>query len=153
MYIPMGAAGAARSGHRRRGAAMQRVCPHCGAMSQQFLCANCGIRTETAAAPAPSSSHSERIPLDRPGVLPHWNGLVIGLMLAQGLYYALRHVGAARLLAAGGPGADLAFWAGWHGLVVQQVLQALALLAGAMVAGAGQRHALTAGALLAVADA
>jgi hypothetical protein len=132
---------------------MQRVCPHCGATSQQFLCADCGVRTENAEAPPPSSTHSERIPPDRPGTLPHWNGLVIGLMLAQGLYYVVRHLGAAQLLAAGGPGADIEFWAGPHGLVVQQVLQALALLAGAMFAGAGQRHALTVGALLGAADA
>jgi hypothetical protein len=90
-------------------------------------------------------------PVDESGPLAGW---LVGLLLAQGLYYALRHLGSAWLLAGGGPEAESEFWDGrLAGLVAQQAIQAFALFLGAMVAAAGRPRALALGAVFGLVNA
>jgi hypothetical protein len=74
-------------------------------------------------------------------------------LLAQGLYYAAHHLGSAYLLAGSDVAAAAAFWDGFDGLVVQQLMQATTLLIGGLIAGAGQRHGLAVGATVGVLSA
>jgi hypothetical protein len=113
-----------------------------------LLCPHCGVRTsdaEGAVPPATADTGLDDLPA---------NGLIIGLLLAQGLYYALRHLVDAWLLAHGGVAAIEAYWDGpLTGLITQQALGATALFAGGMVAAAGRRHGAVLGAALGVLNA
>src|SRR5438874_2011268 len=73
-----------------------------------------------------------------------WGRLLIGLILAQGLYYCGRQLCNAAFLAADEPD-----WsAGLRGLAILQAWQAAGLLVGGAIAGAGQSRATLVGALL-----
>jgi hypothetical protein len=127
---------------------MHRTCPRCRGTSEHFLCPRCGIRTEDkdpSARPGPSATAADPADAITPAI-----GVLIGLLLAQGLYYALRHLMTALLLMNGDVRAEAEFWAGGHGLVMQQATQALALVVGSMVAAAGQRYGWALGAALGV---
>src|SRR5262249_20263663 len=115
-----------------------------------FLCPRCGVRTDDVEAAAPGPAVLAAEPVDR---LSLATGLLVGLLLAQGLYYALRHLMAALLLAPGDLQAEAEFWAGPQGLLMQQLAQALALLVGSMVAAAGQRRGWAVGAVVGLANA
>jgi hypothetical protein len=123
---------------------MLRVCPRCRGTSRHFLCPHCGIRTDDAEG---SGAFGKALPTVRPPDGPSLGGgLLIGLLLAQGLYYALHHLGSAVLLAGGDAAAEAAYWGSFDGLIVQQAMQAVTLLLGGMIAAAGQRHGLAVGA-------
>lgn len=109
-----------------------------------MLCPRCGVRTDDATTAAmPVFSAAE----DSSSV----GGLLVGLLLAQGLYYAFRHLAVAWLLFHGDPSGEADFWEhSLAGLVTTQALQAIALLAGGMVATAGRRHGVAVGAALGV---
>jgi hypothetical protein len=80
-------------------------------------------------------------------------GWLVGLVLAQGLYYGLRHLATSWLLAEGGEAPEASFWdETFRGLLTAQALQAVALFAGAMLAAAGHRRALVIGASLGLAN-
>jgi hypothetical protein len=128
---------------------MLRICPHCHQSTQHFLCPRCGVRTDDAEMPLPAS----RALAETADELTPWNGVFAGLLLAQGLYYALRHLVSAALLWSGDAGADVEFWASPNGQAVQQVTQAVALFVGSTVAGAGQSYALAIGAAVGVVNA
>src|SRR5207249_5010482 len=68
-----------------------------------------------------------------------WGRILVGLLLAQGLYQGLRQLCTAGLLVAGEDAAG-DVWATLLGLVLLQGLQGLGLLAGGALAGAGQRR-------------
>jgi hypothetical protein len=78
-----------------------------------------------------------------------WGRLVVGLLLAQGLYYVLRHLCTAGLLVAGEESQD-SVWETLRGLVVLQALQAVSVFAAGLLAGAGQRRGLLFGAVVGV---
>jgi hypothetical protein len=118
---------------------MDRVCPRCRGTTPDTLCPRCGIRTTT------DSAESAAAP-DEALAVGAW---LVGLLLAQGLYYSLSHLVSAYLLARGGETADTNFWnEDLSGLVTRQGLQAGALFVGAMLAAAGQRRGLMIGAFL-----
>src|SRR5579864_3121891 len=101
---------------------MAMLCPQCqGSFSQRLNCPNCGVRLVYR-----DSRHGSD---DGPDGLPAswqqtpWGRLVVGLLLAQGLYYVLRHLCTAGLLVAKEELADNV-WATLTGLVVVQALQA-----------------------------
>jgi hypothetical protein len=79
-----------------------------------------------------------------------WGRILIGLLLAQGIFYGLRHfVTGLQLAVHLQPEASeesAAFW----GIVVLQILQAMALLAGGILAGSGQRNGVALGAVVGV---
>src|SRR5947209_3736349 len=128
---------------------MARVCPRCGATTARgFLCPTCGIKTiETESA----SSGVALTPgaVERPTFA---GGVFIGLLVAQALYYAALNLATAYLLGTRGAAEETAFWHDVNGQIVVQVLQAIALFIGGMLAGAGHSQSVAAGAALGVAN-
>jgi hypothetical protein len=98
----------------------------------------------TAAAKAPAV----RPPVDH--TPSFWGRLVIGLVLAQGLYYGLRALCNATVVAFGDASE---WWASFAGLITDQSLEGIALMVGGVVAGAGQPRGALAGTLLGSANA
>jgi hypothetical protein len=118
---------------------MDRVCPRCRGTTPHLLCPKCGARTADADAPMTAA-----VPAEEASPIA---GLLIGLLLAQGLYYALRHLAVAWLLATGDPAGETDFWEkSFSGFVTAQALQGGALLIGSMLAAAGRRQGLILGA-------
>jgi hypothetical protein len=117
---------------------MSRVCPQChGFFDEHLQCPTCGVRlfstaVSRAAAPAPA------LPADgEPWQHTALGRLLVGLILAQGLAYALRTLCQAALLVtgAGEPGS---LWTTMTGLAFLQALQGVGLLIGGALAAAGQ---------------
>jgi hypothetical protein len=78
-----------------------------------------------------------------------WGRILIGLMLAQGLFYGLRHLLTGVLLAINGGSAEET-WGNVHNLLLLQAVQGLSLFLGGVLAGGGQRSALVLGAVVGV---
>jgi hypothetical protein len=125
---------------------MAMVCPQCnGAFEQRLNCPKCNVRL---------LYHVTRR-LDRLGLNDDedwqqtpWGRLVVGLLLAQGGYYVLRHLCTAGMLVTLDEGAGV--WATLNGLVLLQALQALSVLTAGMLTGAGQRRGFVYGAVMGV---
>lgn len=123
---------------------MDRVCPRCRGTTPHSLCPRCGVATyETEAVTTDGAADTGTVA----------GGLVIGVLLAQGLYYGLYHLGTAWLLGHGGPAAEETFRDSLGGLVLRQALQAAALIVGGMLAAAGRRRGMLIGATVGVANA
>jgi hypothetical protein len=126
---------------------MSMVCPQChGSFSQRLQCPACRVRLEYRAGtprPAAEDHHAwQQTP---------WGRILIGLLLAQGLYHGLWHLGKAGAMAFDGA-ASRDFWETLAGLVMLQSLQAVGLLAGGALAGASQRQGAVYGALVGLAN-
>lgn len=126
---------------------MAMVCPQCsGSFEQRLQCPTCGVRlvyhqaAQGGGGTADSSSRWQQTP---------WGRILIGVLLAQGLYHGLRHLFTAGLMAAGDDTPGDA-WATLYGLLFLQGLQALGLLVGGALAGAGKRQGLVYGAIIGV---
>jgi hypothetical protein len=76
-----------------------------------------------------------------------WGRILVGLLLAQGVYFGLRQLCMAGLLAFEGESVPL-IWSSLYGLIGLQALQAIAVLAGGGLAGAGQRRGIVFGGLV-----
>jgi hypothetical protein len=110
-----------------------RVCPRCRGMSQNtFLCPRCGIQTQEAEVAVPETVQVAPDPPTLAG------GLLLGLLVAQGLTYALRHLATAAVLAYGAYPNDMTFWSSSEGNITLLSIQAVALFVAAVFAGAGQ---------------
>src|SRR5262245_38388646 len=124
---------------------MAMVCPQCnGSFEQRLQCPHCDIRLvyqEGRAAPRAAllSSSWQQKP---------WGRVLIGLVLAQGLYHGLRHLCSATLLGVGVSANEL--WNSLNGLLLDQGLQVAALCVGGSLAGAGQRAGVVYGAVVGV---
>jgi hypothetical protein len=77
-----------------------------------------------------------------------WGRILVGLLLSQGLFYGLRHLVTAILMAVQGEESLLQMWATPTGFFLIQGLRIFALLAGAVLAGSGQRYGFTLGAVV-----
>jgi hypothetical protein len=122
---------------------MDRVCPRCRGTTRDLFCPRCGIRTAAKLSGAAEGAAGRTAA-----------GWALGLVLAQGLAYAVRRIVTGGLLAAGGEPAVAEFWdVRFAGLLTSQALQAGSLLVGAMVAAAGRRGGLVIGTTLGLADA
>src|SRR5262245_59991316 len=127
---------------------MARVCPRCGvSVARGFLCPTCGIKTSdtdslSSAAVTPGA-------VERPTFA---GGVFIGLLVAQALYYASRNLATAFLVGTRGAAEEAAFWHDVNGQIMVQVLQGITLFVGGMLAGAGHRQSVAAGAALGVAN-
>jgi hypothetical protein len=77
-----------------------------------------------------------------------WGRIFVGLLLAQGLYHGLQQFCTAGVLAVSGDSRDV--WATLFGLILLQGIQGVGLLAGGMLAGAGQRRGMLLGMVLGV---
>jgi hypothetical protein len=127
---------------------MSMVCPQChGSYSQRLHCPACNVRLEYHTG---ASGRRPTLPGDR-NAWQHspWGRILIGLLLAQGLYYGLWHLGQALagLLAVNSEAAH-GIWVTLAGLLVLQGLQAVSLLAGGSLAGAGKRQGVAYGSLV-----
>ncbi len=120
------------------------VCPQCGTTYEQRLqCPLCGGRLlyhdphRLGGGGAPTRWQQ------RP-----WGRILIGLLLAQGLFYGLRHLLTAILMAVQGEEAVQQMGTAASGILLLQGVRLFALLCGAVLAGSGQRPALFLGAMV-----
>jgi hypothetical protein len=126
---------------------MAMVCPKCsGAFEQRLQCPQCAVRLQYHAVhPARQGSATEA---DRWQQTP-WGRLVVGLLLSQGLYYVLKSLCTAGLLALR-EGSVGNVWATLTALILLQGLQAVSVLAAGLVIGAAQRRGFLFGAVVGV---
>ena len=126
---------------------MAMVCPQCsGSYEQRLQCPTCGVRLlydfrgprPKTQAPGP---HWQQTP---------WGRILIGLVLAQGLYFALQHLLLGLLEVLNNQGLVNWTWTSVSGLVFLQILQVLTLTAGGMLAGGGQQRGVMLGGLVGV---
>jgi hypothetical protein len=138
-----GGAGPSATGkysHRLEGLhVMSMVCPQCnGSFSQRIECPSCRVRLEYHAgnrrARSANSSGQFAMWQETP-----WGRLLVGLLLAQGLYYGLWHLCKAGLMAVNDP-ATKDVWQTLYGLLLMQGFQVTGLLVGGALAGAGRRQ-------------
>jgi hypothetical protein len=123
---------------------MSMVCPQCSSSFEQRLqCPTCGVRLLFQARrsqPGDSGVFGGPQWQQTP-----WGRILVGLLLAQGLYHGLW-----QLCLAGLSVADTAVWTTLSGLVLAQGLQGLGLLVGGAMAGAGQRRGILFGTVVGV---
>jgi hypothetical protein len=130
---------------------MSMVCPQCEQNHEQLLqCPQCHVRLLYHAAAlqpalAPQSSGRDLQWQQNP-----WGKFVVGLILAQGLYYGLHNLALAGLALRNGE--SVTVWQTLGGLLLSHGLQALGLLIGGGLCGAGQRHGAIYGCLLGLAN-
>jgi hypothetical protein len=122
---------------------MAMVCPQCSStFEQRWICPQCNARLV----------YNETRPAKRRGFSlgrwqqTAWGRVLIGLVLAQGLYHGLRNLCTAGFLVTLEEGQSL--WDTMGGVLLLQGLQLFAVLIGGMLAGAGQRQALLHGLVL-----
>ena len=127
---------------------MAMVCPRCqGVFQQLWNCPSCKVRLGYQGA--------ARVPLaaddDTAGQWQQtpWGRIAIGVVLAQGLYYGLRQLLVAGLMASGDEAAG-AVWPTLTGLLVLQGVQAAGLIVAGLFAGAGQRQGIVFGVVVGV---
>src|SRR5262245_20477516 len=113
---------------------MPLQCPQCArSYENEVQCPRCAVPLHSEFAKEdpddPLPPHWSRNP---------WGRTVLGVLLAQGLFFAIRELLVATRLVAGedsgGPLSQLS------GLLTMQGLQLAALMAGSLLAGAGQKH-------------
>lgn len=125
---------------------MVMVCPQCNSSYEQRVqCPLCGTRLRFHDARRLRDSPPER-PVrwrQRP-----WGRIFVGLVLAQGLFYGLRHLLTAGLMAAQGKEAVEQMGTTTSGFLLLQGVRLFSLLVGTVFTGAGQRHAAFLGALV-----
>jgi hypothetical protein len=129
---------------------MRKVCPQCQAsFADQFFCPNCGIEM----LDIPDRSAVITGPTGK-GALHGANRstaqrLFAGIILGQALYYGMRQLATAFLLA-GGLGH---WWSSSGGQVTMPILQMIAVLLGGLVAGAGNIRSTVSGAAVGLINA
>jgi hypothetical protein len=126
---------------------MSMVCPQCATSYEQRLqCPQCKVRLLYHDSPRPGRF---------PGLHPRWQHtpwgrIFIGILLSQGLFYGLRHLVTAGILAFKGEGALAETWLTLEGVVIVQALQVGSLLFGGLLAGSGQRNGPALGAVVGI---
>jgi len=123
---------------------MAMVCPVChDVFTQRLDCPQCDVRLVLQDHSRSPGLFSSRMWQQTP-----WGRILIGLVLAQGLFHGLRHFVAAGFLATGLD--QNAFWESLNGLMTTQALQLVGLVIGGVLAGAGQQYGIIYGAVLGV---
>src|SRR4051812_1499525 len=118
---------------------MAMVCTQCHASHEQRLqCPDCGGRLHYREHRAPRT-----VSIRPTGTwMQSFGGrLLLGLLLAQGLYFGLRHFVTGFVLAAYGEEGAQALFHSWNGMILLESMQVVPLLLGCILAGAGQRQA------------
>ncbi|HTU17050.1 MAG TPA: hypothetical protein VMG10_03240 [Gemmataceae bacterium] len=125
---------------------MAMVCPQCNTPYEQRLqCPLCGTRLLFHDARRLQERSPER-PLrwrQRP-----WGRIFVGLLLAQGLFYGLRHLLTAVLMVVQGGEAVEQMWTLATGILLLQGVRMFSVLIGGVFAGAGQQQAAFLGAMV-----
>ena len=120
---------------------MAMVCPKCkGTYEQRIHCPTCHVHLNY-------QEKGRRGYQGGPWQQTPWGRIVLGLALAQGLFYGLRQLFTAGALASGN---QEKMWTTLGGLLLLQGLQLLALLIGGMMAGASQKRGIVYGAILGI---
>jgi hypothetical protein len=130
---------------------MAMVCPKCNeAFEQRLHCPKCNVHLVYNAA----AKHVKKVAENDSGgkwMQTAGGRLLLGVLLAQGLYFGLHRLLSAGLLAANDSNMQ-GVWSSVFGVVLIQVLQAAGLLIGGAVAGAGFRRGTFLGMLVGVAS-
>jgi hypothetical protein len=117
------------------------------------ICTQCGNVYDTAGSCPRCAAGFARVDSDIPIARgarwqqTFWGRVFIGLILAQGLFYGLRHLLTGLLLATLGEEAQ-ELWEGIGPLLFLQGVQLFTLLVGGLIAGGGQQQGLVLGALV-----
>src|SRR5262249_37844879 len=126
---------------------MAMVCPQCNkAYDQRLNCPQCGVRLLYQL-----TGRTEKfnlVELEAQWQQTPWGRLLVGLLLAQGVYYVLRHLFTAGMLATTDQAVGV--WATLTGLILQQALQAVGVFLAGVLTGAGQRRGILLGLLVGV---
>jgi hypothetical protein len=123
---------------------MAMVCPQCnGSFEQSLHCPTCGVHLLYESR----ARGSGQAQADGQWLHTALGRIVAGILLAQGLAYGLQMMCTAGVLVTTEE-AQKSVWSTLYGLVLLQALQGLSLLVGGAVAGAGQRRAITVGAVV-----
>src|SRR5712691_1032879 len=126
---------------------MAMVCPQCKEFFEQRLqCPKCNARLIYSSAPHKQKT-SEGGEAGVKWMHAASGRILLGVLLAQGLYFGLRRLCSAGLLAVD-EGDPQGVWSSLFGVFLVQGLQALGLLVGGMLAGAGYRRGAMLGALV-----
>jgi hypothetical protein len=111
------------------------LCPQChGTFDQRLQCPNCNVRLVYKGPKVDLDTAAKNANL----VQTPWGRMLLGLILAQGLYFGLRKLCLAGLMAFGENLQSQAMTA-LYSLVLLQALQLLGLVVGATLSGAGQK--------------
>src|SRR5262245_17289132 len=114
---------------------MSMICPQChGQFEQRLQCPTCNIRLLYH---GPKSA-LDAVRKNQNLLQTPWSRMFLGVLLAQGLYFGLRKLCLAGLMAFGDSLHNEVMTA-LYGLMLLQALQLLGLIVGATLAGAGQR--------------
>jgi hypothetical protein len=118
---------------------MPMLCPKCrGAFDQRWTCPTCNIRLVYESGPRRRVAETPGEERAAAWGNTPWGRILVGILLSQGLYYGLRQVCNAYLLVRGDETPDV--WSTLVGIVFLQILQALGLMVGGVLAGAGHRQ-------------
>lgn len=118
---------------------MSMVCPQCQqAHDQMSFCPKCKVRLLYHASGFQPPSLRDEAGAQALWLHAPWAKIVIGLVLAQGLCYGLQHLTMAGVSL--GSDSPESVWQTLGGLVLSHSLQALSLLVGGLISGAGQRN-------------
>lgn len=116
---------------------MALVCSRCSNIYESVgSCPRCGAAAPSTEPEAPILGHGPRWQQTA------WGRILIGLILSQGLFYGLRHLLTAGLMAMHG-GTAQELWSDVRNLLLLQSIQVLSL-----IAGGGQRNGLVLGAVV-----
>lgn len=127
---------------------MAMVCPRCRTFfEQRFSCPNCDVRLEYIDPRALRRRHHARFAMNWQHT--PWGRTLVGLLIAQGLYYGLRHLLSSVLLRVAPEGATDPAGQLWI-VVLLQTTQIISLILGGVIAGANQRQGVLQGAVLGV---
>lgn len=124
---------------------MSMVCPQCRqAFEQRLSCPGCGVRLKFQLAteeevPAAAPHRPE------PWQLTPWARMAVGLLLAQGLAYAIQQMMTAGFLASG---EQTNVWSTLWGIVLLHAVQGLSLIIGGAICGAGHQRGTLYGGLI-----
>lgn len=121
---------------------MSTVCSRCSHVYDYAdACPRCGAESPARGEPGAAPSRGPRWQQTA------WGRILIGLILAQGLFYGIRHLATGVLLAASGGDAE-ALWSDLRNVMILQGIQLFGVLAGALIAGGGQRSGVVLGAVV-----
>jgi hypothetical protein len=125
---------------------MAMICPQClESFSQRLQCPHCGVRLQYQSVRHDSAGHGDENP---DWQQTPWGRLFVGLLIAQGLYYGLRQLWTAGILATEEPSDSV--WVALTGIIVIQGLQAIGVVAAGILSGACQRRGMLFGAAVGV---